>query len=147
VGLQTADAVADDLASMIVSGLDSGWLQPHLERNGLSEGDIVITRKILLDENSTTVKVAASLLTNNTVPPFVISGAVDVGKILRDSGIPLAPGAVEAVDRLLTKMEEGTLVAGSAGVLGASGKVPAAADGQPQNGGSGPQKGAESNVG
>lgn len=140
VGLQTADAVADNLAAMIVTGLQTGWLEPHLERNGLSTDDITITRKVLLDKDSGSVKAATSLLTNNTVPPLVISGAIDVPKILRDGGIPLAPGASEAIDKLAEDMRAGVLAAGASGPLGASGKVPAVADGTAINGGTGPQQ-------
>ena len=130
---------------MIVAGLELGWLEPHLRRNGLKTGDVVISRKVLLDESSAATKAAMSLLTNNTVPPLVMSGAVDVPKILRDGGVPLSPGAEVEVKNLLDEMRSGVLAAGASGPLGsqqgASGKVPAVADGSPQNGGTGPQEG------
>lgn len=128
---ETVNGQADLIAVELIKQLNEQWLKPHIERNfpgGKNPGIICTATTLLNSAEATETKTAVSIATNNTLPPLVTSGGIDLVKVMQKAGIPLTSDAKARFEETLKTIQEAQ--AGKAGAVdvnqpGGSGFVPA----------------------
>lgn len=128
---ETVNGQADLIAVELIKQLNEQWLKPHIERNfpgGKNPGIVCTATTLLNSSEATETKTAVSIATNNTLPPLVTSGGIDLIRVMQKAGIPLTADAKARFEETLAMIKEAQ--AGKAGAVdvnqpGGSGFVPA----------------------